>query len=189
MVCQGKRNKDWNQDRIKKRRRIKAGRYRKRGKFQPWTPSSRPPSGYAERICHIETGHQHCVGSKLCSRQTQPHKPKYHQYIPFLQTHASDLTSSGLTTTAPTETTNATSNNLLSTSTRFPCDLSLLPPPPAALATSFSELRTRARARSAPSSTARNPFLGRRGGAGNPFRTPVLSSSASVPLSLDVRDQ
>lgn len=32
----------------------------------------------------------------------------------------------------------------------------------------------------------RSPFLGRIGGAGNPLRIPVLSSSASVPLSLVV---
>lgn len=34
---------------------------------------------------------------------------------------------------------------------------------------------------------ARKPFRGRAGGAGRPFRSPVRSSSASVPLSLDVR--
>ncbi|KAK5788874.1 hypothetical protein VI817_009832 [Penicillium citrinum] len=39
-----------------------------------------------------------------------------------------------------------------------------------------------------PLAPMRSPFRGRSGGAGRPLNMPVLSSSASVPLSLGVRD-
>lgn len=129
-------------------------------------------------------------------------------FIPFLQTHAVSRTSAGLTTTTPTDTNNATSNSLRSTSTRFswlnrsvplvtlPIVVVVPSPPNASLDNSRALDRANAghgsnagTHGSVLSSARDNPFRDRLGGAGRPFRIPVLSSSASVPLSLGVLDQ
>lgn len=123
--------------------------------------------------------------------------------VPFLQDQASERASLCRRVTAPTDNRSVVSESRRRTSTRLLRPRSFSS---AALPTSSSELRRGPRAvgrtkvvhgcrvgSHVSESTAvlppdRSPFRGRTGGAGNPLKIPVLSSSASVPLSLGVRD-
>lgn len=123
-------------------------------------------------------------------------------HIPFRHSQAKERAPSWYKTTPPTDSRSAASNNRRRTSTRL-WRLNLNLSSKASSSISSSELRRDVRnigrsndghgcklgsQSSRSAGPSRRPFRGRSGGAGNPLSIPVLSSSASVPLSLVVRE-